>query len=155
MEGLPDVRVLGIPVSQAVVYPFLIHYAFRVPVARAIGAAVLRIALGAFLFFFLAHAVKGTWPTAVILLLSASTAWACVSMLDPRRSLRRVALWVIVGTVVSLVMDLTYFHWVELPVLDPERRIGVGAPEPSAAPPYWQATVVQPASLHWHVVGRA
>jgi len=116
--------LLALPI-QLLVYLLLVRFAFRLGWGRAVVATIIRVIVGT-LVFVLVYGLTdrggghpNDWPLAPQLLVSSVVAWALVSPIDPRRSLRRTARWVVVGTVVSMALHLAYWSALGFPMFKP------------------------------------
>ncbi len=97
---------LTIPL-QWLAYTAFARYAFRVPGGRAWLIGTLRVVLGTAIYWSIKIAAMASFFATH--LFSAPLAWGIVALLDPQRTWRRWLLWVVVGTVVSVVLNLIMF----------------------------------------------
>jgi hypothetical protein len=111
MDWLGPVLIfVGPLVAQVIFYFALARFAFRVPTPLAAAITIVRIAIGMILFWGLVLLNLGdTDPVREYLVISAPIAWAMASLIDPRRSIPRGAVWVLAGT--SLTFGVNELYW--------------------------------------------
>lgn len=102
---------VGPLIAQVATYFALARFAFRVPTPRAAAIALVRVAVGMILFWGLVLVNLGdSDPVRVYLAISAPIGWAVAALLDPRRSLVRVAAWVLAGTALTFAVNELYWR---------------------------------------------
>jgi hypothetical protein len=99
--------LLAIPLVQWLAYTAFARYVFRVPGKRAWLLGGLRVVAGAAIYWPIKVAATASFFATH--LFSAPLAWAIVALFDPRRSWRRWLLWIVVGTVASVALNLLIF----------------------------------------------
>jgi hypothetical protein len=106
----PLLIFVGPLVVQLASYFALARFAFGVPTPLAAAIAIVRITIGMILFWGLVLANLGdTTPIRNYLAISAPLAWAAASLLDPRRSIPRGAVWIVSGT--ALTFGVNELYW--------------------------------------------
>src|SRR5579862_2863255 len=103
----PVALIVVIPLVQWLAYTAFARYVFKVHGGRAWLIGGLRVAVGAAIYWPIKIAAMPTFFATH--LISAPLAWALVAPLDPRRSWHRWFLWIAVGTVASVLLNLLMF----------------------------------------------
>jgi hypothetical protein len=109
----PLLIFVGPLAAQVTFYFALARFAFRVPTPLAAVITIVRVVVGMLLFWGLVLLNLGdTTPVREYLAISSPIAWAIASLIDPRRSVPRGALWVLAGTVLTFGVNELYWHLV-------------------------------------------